>query len=148
MYQQILVPVDGSRTATRGLEEALRLVAGLKAQLRIVHVVNELIVGGGEQLYYDFPTVIESLRAQGKRVLEEAAALARSRGVEPQVELIEAVGTRAAQFIADAAAKWPADLIVMGTHGRRGLGRWALGSDAETVLRLATMPVLLVRQPD
>ncbi|MET0658965.1 MAG: universal stress protein, partial [Steroidobacteraceae bacterium] len=45
------------------------------------------------------------------------------------------------------AATWPADLIVMGTHGRRGLGRWALGSDAESVLRSASVPVLLVRAP-
>jgi nucleotide-binding universal stress UspA family protein len=148
MYKRILVPVDGSAPSRRGLDEALMLASELPAQLCIVHVVNELIVGGGEQLYFDYPTVIDSLRAHGKRVLEEAEALARSRGVVPQVKLIEAVGSRAARFIVEAAEQWPADLIVMGTHGRRGLSRWALGSDAESVLRSATMPVLLVRQPE
>lgn len=145
MYKKILVPVDGSPTATRGLEEALKLAQELKSQLRIVHVVNELVLVGGEQMYYDFPTVIESLREHGKRVLQEAEAFARSHGVEPQTELVEAVGTKAADFIVKNADSWPAELIVMGTHGRRGLGRWVLGSDAEAVLRLATMPVLLVR---
>lgn len=147
MYKKILVPVDGSATATRGLEEAVTLALELQAQLRIVHVVNELIVVGGEQMYYDFPTVIESLREQGKRVLQAAEAYARGRGVEVQVELVEAVGNKAAEFIVKCAAAWAADLIVMGTHGRRGFGRWALGSDAESVLRSASVPVLLVRAP-
>ena len=57
------------------------------------------------------------------------------------------MGARAADRIVDAASRWPADLIVMGTHGRRGFERFALGSDAETVLRSSTVPVLLVRVP-
>lgn len=61
------------------------------------------------------------------------------------VVLLESIGGRAADLIVDQAKQWNADLIVMGTHGRRGLRRLALGSDAELVVRSASVPVLLVR---
>ena len=147
MYKRILVPVDGSDTSRRGLEEALKLAKSFAAEVRLVHVVNELIPFGGDQLYYAFPTVIDSLREQGKRVLQNAQTIADSEGVKVQTHLIEAIGPRAADLIVKDAEAWHADLIVMGTHGRRGLGRWALGSDAEQVLRTASSPVLLVRAP-
>jgi nucleotide-binding universal stress UspA family protein len=50
--------------------------------------------------------------------------------------------------VASEARQWPADLIVLGTHGRRGVGRWLLGSDAERIARYAPVPVLLVRAPE
>jgi len=59
--------------------------------------------------------------------------------------MIESMGASAADFIVDHARQWSADLIVMGTHGRRGLVRVAMGSDAESVVRIASVPVLLVR---
>jgi nucleotide-binding universal stress UspA family protein len=148
MYKRIMVPVDGSNTAKRGLEEAIKLAQVLGSELKLVHVVNELVLVGGDAVYYDFPTVIESLVQSGRTVLKDAEALVKKSNVAVTTELIEAVGNRAAEQIVTKAKAWPADLIVMGTHGRRGLGRWALGSDAESVLRASPIPVLLVRAPE
>ena len=59
--------------------------------------------------------------------------------------MLESIGAPAADFIVAQAKQWPADLIVMGTHGRRGFARLAMGSDAEYVIRMAPVPVLLLR---
>jgi nucleotide-binding universal stress UspA family protein len=71
--------------------------------------------------------------------------MVRDQGIEPQCVLSESIGRQAAHQIIKQAEQWPADLIVMGTHGRRGLHRLLMGSDAEQVLRAASVPVLLVR---
>lgn len=146
MYGKILVPVDGSETATTGLIEAIKLAKNQGGKLRILHIVNELILdyAFGSGMYAN--TVIESMRSDGQKILNAAEALARQHGLEPEGVLIESIGGGAAQFIIEQAKEWPADLIVMGTHGRRGIRRLALGSDAEIVVRGASMPVLLVRQ--
>ncbi len=146
MYGKILVPVDGSETATTGLIEAIKIAKNQGGKLRILHVVNELILdyAFGSGMYAN--TVIESMRSDGQKILNAAEAMARQQGLEPEGVLIESIGGGAAQFIIEQAKEWPAELIVMGTHGRRGIRRLALGSDAEIVVRGATMPVLLVRQ--
>src|SRR6266850_51066 len=102
-YRRILVAVDGSAAAGKGLREALRLAKEERAQLFILHVVNE---------YYAFASM-------------DAAP--------PPVDIVP------------EARKQQADLIVLGTHGRRGVRRLVLGSDAEQVVRSASVPVLLVR---
>lgn len=146
MYGKILVPVDGSEPSGLGLAEALKLAKESHAILKIVHVANEFVMTDASYVpsnYYEI--LIGPLREAGKKVLADAAALARTHGVEAQTALLETVGGRAANLIVEAARDWPADLIVMGTHGRRGLQRLALGSDAEMVLRTSPIPVLLVR---
>jgi nucleotide-binding universal stress UspA family protein len=147
MYQRILVPVDGSDTSNRGLQEAIKLAQALNAELKLVHVVNEFYAPGGVEVYYDLPTAMDSLREAGKQALAKGEKTAQDAGVKASADLIEAMGARAADRIVDAANRWPADLIIMGTHGRRGFERFALGSDAETVLRASTVPVLLIRAP-
>ena len=144
MYKKILVPVDGSATATAGLAEAIKIAKALGGKIRIVHVVNEMIIdyAFGSGLYAN--TVIEAMRSDGQKILNEAEAFARREGLEPEGVLLESIGGAASQFIVEQAKEWPADLIVMGTHGRRGIRRLALGSDAEIVVRGATAPVLLV----
>nr|AQQ74420.1 hypothetical protein [uncultured bacterium] len=145
MYKRILVGVDGSAASDRGLDEAIRLAKAVGAQLLLVHVVNELITGNYvASLSYD--RVMDSLREAGKQALEQAAAKARSAGVPCEQKLIEGVGERTADLLVNEARSWPADLIALGTHGRRGLKRLALGSDAELVLRSSPVPVLLVRE--
>lgn len=140
MYQKILVPVDGSPASSRGLAEAIKIARSMKSTLRLVHVVNEFVM---DAMYAE--PVIAALREGGREILARANRFAREAGVETQTELIETVGGAVAQLILEDARAWHPDLIVMGTHGRRGLGRIALGSDAETVLRSAGVPVLLVR---
>lgn len=74
--------------------------------------------------------------------------MANKAGVETSSKVIEILGHRPSDVIIDQANKWPADLIVMGTHGLRGLNRMVMGSDAENVLRRSSVPVLLVRAVD
>ncbi len=145
MYGKILVPVDGSETSTRGLDEAIKIAKGQGSQLRLVHIVNEYIL----DITYSagvFPqNLIDSLVKTGRSVLEAGESAAKKEGVKVDTVLIESIGGVAADLIVAQAKTWQPDLIVMGTHGRRGLARLALGSDAEHVVRAATVPVLLVR---
>jgi nucleotide-binding universal stress UspA family protein len=147
MYEKILVPVDGSDTSLRGLDEAIKLGKAMGSTLRLLLVINELFVAGtyetGGALSYS--DVLEALRDGAKNTLAECERTARERGVGYESALIETIGGRASDVIVTQAAQWPADLIVMGTHGRRGIRRLALGSDAEGVLRQSSVPVLMVR---
>src|SRR5262245_57634135 len=145
MYKRVLVPVDGSRPSMRGLEEAIRIVKFTSGTLRLVHVVNELTVEPAYLALLKYDKLLAGLREHGNGVLAEAAALVHNGGATCESELIETMGAQAAQAIVQQAREWPADLIVMGTHGRRGLRRLALGSDAEVVMRYSPVPLLLVR---
>lgn len=141
MYQRILVGVDGSSTSLRGLDEAIRLAKALGGKLLLVHVVNGVLSAD----IAAYGKVIESLREAGAKVLEEAETRVRQADVASDRKLLTAAGETSADMIIAEAKAWPADLIVLGTHGRRGLKRLALGSDAELILRLSPVPVLLVR---
>lgn len=145
MYKKILVPVDGSDTSRVGLDEALKLAKGLQAGVRLLHGVNEMFMPAVtfSGVYVD--DFIKSMRDSGNAVLEDAKAYARKQGIEAETVLVEALGNRASDLIIQHSKQWNADLIVMGTHGRRGWRRMALGSDAEHVLRESSVPVLLVR---
>lgn len=145
MYNRILVPVDGSAASNHGLLEAIKLVKSMSAKLRLVHVVDVFIMDGipNRRLYYQ--AVVNDLRAVGRKVLEDSESLVRQQAVEPSSALLEAFGQRVADLVISEAKGWGADLIVMGTHGRRGIGRLVMGSDAEGVLRTSPVPVLLVR---
>ena len=145
MYKRILVGIDCSTTSLRGLDEAIRLAKAFDGKLLLVHVVNELL--SGDIAAYD--KVIASLREAGAKVLEQAVTHVRQSEVTCDQKLLNAVGERPADLIVQEAKAWPADLIVLGTHGRRGIKRLALGSDAELVLRMSPVPVLLIRdQPE
>lgn len=146
MYKKILAPIDGSPTSARGLEEAIKLAKSTGGSLRIVHVVNEFVMDSAYAFPQYYEQVIAAMRKSGADLLAEAVAAARKQGVECESQLMETVGGRAADAIVAEARRWPADLIVLGTHGRRGLRRLALGSDAEMVLRSSPVPVLLVRE--
>ncbi|OGA55550.1 MAG: hypothetical protein A3G81_13645 [Betaproteobacteria bacterium RIFCSPLOWO2_12_FULL_65_14] len=144
-YRRILVPVDGSSTAARGLREAIRLAKDQGASLRLVHVVDETMVLGTGEAGVDMSPLLAGLARSGRVVLERARRTAEKSGVRAQTAIYESVGASAADTILRDARKWRADLIVIGTHGRRGLRRLVLGSDAEQVVRLSAVPVLLVR---
>ena len=145
MYRRILVPLDGSRTSQLGLGEAVKLAKSQGSSLRLLHVVDELMLMTTPEMAYDVAELIEVLKQDGRRILEKGAAHARKHGVKVQTSLVESAGGHAAQTIIDEARKYHASLIVLGTHGRRGLKRMVMGSDAEEVVRNAPAPVLLVR---
>ena len=146
MYKNILVAVDGSDTAQRALREAIELARALSSRIRVIHVINSIpwITQGA-------PDVIEErisdLRGTGESIIHEAKTAVRQADLEVDDRLIEALGQHAAQVIVTEADNWPADLIVCGAHGRRGLRRLLVGGDAEYIMRHSPVPVLLVRGP-
>ena len=144
MYQNILVPVDGSDTAAKALREAIELARSLSSHIRVMHVVNSTpwIAQGVPAAIEEFLT---QLRSTGESIIHEAKTAARSAGIEVDHRLIEALGDRAGEVIVAEANDWPAQLIVCGTHGRRGLKRLLVGGDAEYIVRHSPVPVLLVR---
>jgi nucleotide-binding universal stress UspA family protein len=145
MYKNILVAVDGSTTSLRGLEEAIRLAKATGARLVLLHVMNALVLSSEIASTAYYQALAQSLRESGTKILEQAAAIARDANVPFEQKMIEKIGAHAADEIVAAAENWRADLIVLGTHGRRGLERLVMGSDAELVLRQSPIPVLMVR---
>jgi nucleotide-binding universal stress UspA family protein len=145
MYKTILVPVDGSETSLRGLDEAILLAKDQKATLRLLHVVHDFLVAGGHGAAVYTSELRKDLRERGAEILKDAAGLARQQGVEVEIRLVETPAGSVGAMIVEDAERWPADLIVLGTHGRRGIRRLVMGSDAEYVVRTTPVPVLLVR---
>ena len=149
MYQHILAPIDGSESAVQGLREAIRLAADQKARLRLMYVIDTfpILVGMASAASLD-PSLIR-LRNYGEQLLSAAKRQAGESGVDAETVLREVTEGRIANAVVEEAGVSGCDLIVMGTHGRRGLSRMALGSDADLVVRTSAVPVLLVRQhPD
>lgn len=146
MFQRILVPVDGSKTAEAALEFACRLAIEQRAKLRLVHVVDESMIAFSFQgAAPDFDALRKAFSEGGANILARAKDRAAAAGIGAETELVEMMGGRAASMIVGQASTWPADLIVMGTHGRTGFNHLLLGSVAEGVVRTATVPVLLTR---
>lgn len=145
MYQRILAPVDGSEVSRRGLDEAVRLAHDQGAQLRLLHVLDASLAMIDPSAFLAYDELMSAWRAAGERVLDEARRAASAHGVDAETVLRETTDRRIAPVVIAEAAQWNADLIVMGTHGRRGVNHLVLGSDAELVLRMSRVPVLLVR---
>ena len=152
MFKRILVATDGSPTANRGLKLALSLAAERGATLHVLHVIDDvmLVQGFGGNAYVP-PEYIDSLlaglRDAGRRIIARAAKMAEKQGQTVRPLLVETLGQSVAHTVLTQARKLRADLIVLGTHGRRGLTRLVMGSDAEAIVREARVPVLLVRSP-
>jgi len=146
-YKRILVPIDGSATSKFGLKEALKLARTPGARLRLLHVVDESPILSLPEAGYAIDTVIEDLKRSGKALLANVAKSVAAQGAKCETGLIESMGMRVADQITSDAKRWRADLIVIGTHGRRGMQRLLMGSDAELVVRNTTIPVLLVHGP-
>ena len=145
MYKKILVPVDGSEPSRLGLAEAIRLAKDQKAALRLLHVVHDFLVAGGHGAAVYTGQLRKELREQGEKILKDAADIARQQGVDAETKLMETPAGSVGTMIVEDAENWPADLMVLGTHGRRGIRRLVMGSDAEYIVRTTPVPVLLVR---
>lgn len=145
MYKRILVPVDGSRTSTLGLQEAIRLAKAGKAKLRLIHVVDESAALQDSAYTFGTEDMLGILKKGGEQALKSAQELVGKHHLKAEFKLVESFTGRVADLIVGDAKKWRADLIVMGTHGRRGFSHMVLGSEAELVIRSSPAPVLLVR---
>ena len=146
MYQRILVPVDGSRISARGLSEAIAVARLTGGRIRLLHVFSEPLEAIGIDGAMCTAADIDRLvREGGQALLDQASEQVKAQGVAVDCRLESAFADRVCDVVARVARDWPADLVVIGTHGRRGVGRMLLGSDAEQILRTAPTPVLLVR---
>jgi len=138
--------VDGSHTSGLGLDKAIRLAKDQRAALCVVHVVDERVITQNlDSAGVEVDQLLASLRAGGRQILARAEAKARTQRVRVKAVLVENILRSVADVIIGQARKWRADLIVIGTHGRRGVSRLVMGSDAEGVVRSTPVPVLLVR---
>jgi nucleotide-binding universal stress UspA family protein len=146
MYARILVPIDGSTLSERGLDEACAIAAKLGSAVRLIHVVDDAsLVMNAAGLASNVGELLMSLASAGELILDAGRRRSKKHNLFVETVLRHCTAGRVADVIVQEATQWPAELIVIGTHGRRGVGRLLLGSDAEQVLRSAPVPVLLVR---
>ena len=148
MFKNILVPVDGSSPSKHAVEVAVMLAKDQQAKLQLIHVVDETVIPGGLDGTNLPPDYIEKELARrheiGRKVLDRAESALAGTGVDATVSISGRTLSSVADTILEQAQRTGADLIVLGTHGRRGLTRVLMGSDAELVMREAKVPVLLV----
>ena len=144
MYKRILVAVDGSDTSRHAFDAALALAKAHGAELQPFYVVENAAI------YYNVPgydpsVLRDQLVAQVNALAQDFAKLMQAAGVKGETRLNEATSLNdVSSLILDGATAFGADLLVLGTHGRRGFRRLVLGSIAEQCVRNATLPVLLI----
>lgn len=147
MYKKILVPLDGSLTSKKGLAEAIRLATYHHARLRLIHVVDVFVVTPTLASGISTDDIYRSVRESGAKLLRDATTLVQKHRLKADSAMFEIGSSQtAADIIVAQAKKWRADIIVIGTHGRRGISRIVMGSDAEQIIRCSPVPVLLIRQ--
>ena len=145
MYANILVPIDGSATANRGLAEAIRLAKTLGSRICVVHVITESLGAPPNARAVELENLIEAMRRNGQTLLAHASERVLLERVVVISRLLEAWGGSAGERIVEFAKEWRPDLIVCGTHGRSGIDRFLMGSNAEHIVRHSPAPVLLVK---
>jgi nucleotide-binding universal stress UspA family protein len=149
MYRHILAAIDGSETSARAFDAALQLARESGAELQPLYVVDI------PTMVYDAPgydpsIVRDAFLEEGKHLADHALARMKHDSVQGAPRVIETNlvdgDYDVAHCILHAAADLKADLVVMGTHGRRGVRRLVLGSVAERFLRMAQCPVLMISE--
>ena len=148
MYRRILVAVDGSQTSNKALAAAIEMAgySGGRSVVRLIHVLDELAYFVGLDPYQGQTySAVHIMRQAGEKILAEGLTICESGGVRADTVLIDELGAHLAESVAQNAMEWDANLVVVGTHGRKGVGRMLMGSGAEQIIRLAPCPVLVVR---
>lgn len=146
MYERILVTLDGGSSSTAALAQAIVIARATGAEVEAVFVVDDsspfLRVTGMDPV-----RLIEDLAMAGESVLAEASTRLTRAGVRHTTRLLSKhmIKDDIATTLAAEANAWPADLIVMGTHGRRGARRLIMGSVSQGVIAQTNAPVVLVR---
>lgn len=147
MYNHIAVAVDGSETAYLALREAIKLAKEQKSKLCLILVADEMLPVIGEYAVIDFDHYQESIKKNSRDILADMLKVAKESDIDAESHLVEMMDyrERLPEKIVEDAKKWGANLLVIGTHGRRGFNHFLLGSVAEAVIRIATIPILLIR---
>ncbi|GAB4563443.1 MAG: universal stress protein [Rhizobacter sp.] len=147
MYSKILVPLDGGTTSERALREAVSLAKLTRGRLALLHVVDDYPMMVEMSAAIDFDAVHRQLRTQGEEIVEKGRVMAAAEGVEADTSVTDITQGRVADAILKAVDSTHSELVVMGTHGRRGFSHLVMGSDAEAVVRQCKVPVMVVRLP-
>ena len=134
--KRILVPVDFSKASLAGLDYAVQLGKRFNAALGVLFVIEPLYNAG------DLGLFLEEQQRFGREQLSRLAARLKRRGLKCRTFVETGVPY---QVIGDEAKRWPADLVVLATHGRSGFSRVVMGSVAAKVVRTANCPVLTVQ---
>lgn len=145
MYKRILVAIDGSETSEHAFDSALQLARANDAQLQPLYVVDNALMAY-DASGYD-PTILrDAFVKEGEQLLADALARMKHENVAgtPRIVDVAPIGEDISERIRISANEFNADLLVLGTHGRRGFKRLFLGSVADRVVRSASLPVLLV----
>jgi len=146
MYERILVAVDGGPSSDLAIAQAAALAKALGAEVKVLYVVDDsdMFLDAG---FVNPQEIMDGLVSVGKKALAAAARRFQDAGIRFQTELAEkpTVPGDIAGTIIRYAEHWPADVIVMGTHGRRGVRRVIMGSVSEGVVAGSGKPVLLIR---
>lgn len=149
MYKRIMVAVDSSPTAAKALAESIQLAKSVGAALCVVHAEDESLLeqhGMGIGTFIDVTKVEAAIRDAGLDLLAKAVTSAEVAGVKAESKLVESGRRHVPELIVECAAEWQADLVVVGTHGRRGFNRLLVGSVAEKLVRLSSTSLMLVRE--
>lgn len=168
MYKHVFLAIDDSRTSQKALDMAILVAKAQDATLEIAHVIDKKVVhvfhAGGvtttdakqlkKELENDAQVIQEleadddekqALEADGQALLTKARDKAKAAGVKTKTHLLKGPGGQTAVLIADAVKSSGADLLVVGSHGRRGVRRLLLGSVAENLVRKVRVSVIIAR---
>lgn len=148
MYKRIMVAVDESVMTGQVMDNAIELAKTTGAQMAICHAIDEPIFAQRE-LAMLLPNSVGKtearLRLGAQGFLGRLLEVALAAGVKAEIKLVECEQKHVSDRLIDAAADWQADLLIVGTHGRRGIERFFVGSVAERLVRKAQTSLLLVR---
>ena len=147
MFQHILVPTDGSDFSNKAIATAARLAHSLQAKLLVLHVRSPIEsphhVEGGALTHLGGKIVMQEIEEEERKLLDAALEMAAANGTTAETAFI--AGYSAYDAIIRIAREQHCDLIVMASHGRRGLAGFLIGSETQKVLTHTTIPVLVVR---
>ncbi|MCE9551703.1 MAG: universal stress protein [Betaproteobacteria bacterium] len=148
MYERIVVAVDGSETSGKALDEATKLAREMSSVILLLHVCEEMPIiwepNGMNMILMQ--NSLKAIADAGKALLEKHRKQLAEQDITVETKLVETYSGRMGSVISEEAQKWHADLLVVGTHGRKGIAHFLIGSVAEDVTRSASLPVLLVRR--
>jgi len=142
--KKILVPVDFSFGSEQAVAKAAELARMMGASIELMHVYQLPVFALPDSSITVSPTYVADLTDRAQKELQKHASLLTADGLQVSTKLLEGMP---AQAIVDHATEIHAEMIVMGTHGHSGFKRFLLGSTAEKVVRMATVPVLSVHLP-
>lgn len=141
MYDNVLVPTDGSKGAEVAVEHAIEIAEKFGANVHVLYVVDVRVNTKGDV----WANILGGLKEIGEKATQSISDQVIEQGLKPVKEVKEGVPHREINEYADDN---DIDLIVMGTHGRTGLDRVLIGSTAEKVLRTSEVPVMTVRRDE